>query len=360
MQTFRIRGRAKLARAMATVALAAAGLGLVATGAQATVTLDWTTSAVYNSAAPSNTERTWLGYVTGNAANGSPAGAGGSVYPGGAATGDTVTTGSTRGVNTSYKWSFSATGGSVNPGTLAGELSFDGTVTFAGTGHGFTITVEDPRIVLAGNGTGKLYASGTGSGGSAYDQTQSLFDLDLDGAAPNSSGTTPGEIAGYEPAEWTYNWDGSITLSGIVPSITATGYAFPGNYATGAGPNRVPNTFGSFALSWGPNSGPTGPTGPAGPAGATGSTGEAGPQGLAGPAGPAGKDASVTTIKLRRAAFGSRARLVARVTRGKRFVGYAQVTGRRLRITHITESLNGTYALREIGGAERVRKIRLG
>lgn len=360
------------ALALAITVFVVVGSAFVAAAASAAVTLDWNTAAVFNSSAPINTERTWLGYVTGNVSNGSPAGAGGSVEPSDGASGDTITTSSPRGASTQYKWSFPAASGSIAPSTLSGELKFDGIVSFNGTGHGFTITVEDPRVVLNGNGTGKLYASGTGSSGTHYDETASVFDLDLNGAAANPSGTTPGEIAGYPAAEWSYNWDGSISLDGVVPSITSTSYAFPANYATGAGPNRVPHTFGSFSLTWGPNSGPQGATGAAGstgaagqdgaagPTGATGAAGPQGPIGPAGPQGPVGKDASVTTVTLRKAVFGKRARLVARVMKGKSFVGYARVTGRRLRVTHVTSTLRGTYTLREIGGAKRAIKVKLG
>jgi hypothetical protein len=367
-------------RALVLSAVVVVVMAIGASAANAAASLDWTTAAVYNSASPSNTDRTWLGYVTGNAGNGSPAGAGGTATPSAGATGDTVTTASPRGAATAYTWNFPSLLGSFNPVTKSGSIFFTGTVTFVGPAHGFTSTVVNPYVVINAGGTGQLYGSGSNSG-TPFDYTTPIFNLDLDGAAANPSGTSPGEIAGYPAAVWTNLAGGGLTVSGIVPSVALTSYAFPSNYLTGSGPNRVPNTFGSFSVTFSPDSsgsgatGATGATGAAGPTGATGGsgaagaagaagakgeTGAAGAQGPIGPAGKDGKDASIKTIVLKKAVFGKKANLIAKVTQNGKFVGYASVKGKKLKVTYITATLKGTYKLSTISGKRRSAKVKLG
>jgi hypothetical protein len=207
-------------------------LAATATCAQAaTVTsghLDWATANVYDSAAPANTNRTWLGYVTGP-----PPLAAGSASASGGATGDDVTTTSPRGADTIATFGFPLASGTYDPASGSGSIELRGTVTFASTAHGFTITLQDPKLVLAGS-SGQLFASGQGStsqGASTYDRSSPVFDLDL------SAATT---------TDWP---DGSRTIAGIVPRLATADYVFPPNYAAGAGPDRTPNTFGAFAVT---------------------------------------------------------------------------------------------------------------
>lgn len=239
--------------ALALVAVGAAALPSAAQAAPVSVTsatLNWSQVAIYSGAG--NVDRTWLGYVTGP----SPAQANGTVSPIAPATGDTVTNASPRGAT--YTQSLPATSGTYDLADGVGTFQLDGGVDFAGTGHGFDITVEKPKVVLNGL-TGALYAEGKGSGASAtYDASQPLFTLDLSNA------------------EVKHRADGSRLISGIVPALATMNTAFPGNYAVGAGPERTPNTFGSFSLTLrlpGGDQGPKGDTGATGAAGANGKDG---------------------------------------------------------------------------------------
>ena len=335
----------------------AAALAAAASTASAAVTLDWTQTAVF-SFAPGNQNKTWLGYVT----SPSPLAAG-SVSASDGATGETVTTASPHGPDALYTFSYPAAGGSVNTTSLTGTMDFKGTVSFVSAAHGFTLTVKDPRIVLNGT-TGALYASGDGAGTTAtYDQSQAVFNLDLSGAA------------------WNLAADGTWKLTGIVPAVAVTGYAFPGGgmgYPAGSGPDRTPNTFGGFAISVAPNTGPTGPTGPAGPVGATGLTGPIGPagpkgskgaRGKRGARGPRGKRGAVgkarksQVAQLAKAPFGKTARSV-KLTRKGEVVATGTVRGRTLRVTlRGDKHLRGVYVLRPAAKATKTfspLRIRIG
>ena len=116
----------------------------------------------------------------------------------------------------------------------------------------------NPRLVLdLDAATGQIFASGTNSGGTTYDRSQPLFNLDLSGAVDKA------------------HLDGSRTISGMVASVGTTEQAFPANYPAGSGPERDPDTFGSFSLTVA-NAGPAGEQGAAGATGPTGATGPAG------------------------------------------------------------------------------------
>jgi hypothetical protein len=272
-----------------------------------------------------------------------------------------VTTASARGASELFKVSYPAAAGSLvegaTPAGTTGELKFSGTVTW--DIHGTAVTFTNPRVVLAGDGTGALYASGV-NGANAYDETTGpVFELDLDGQDPNpgAPASAPGTQAGFPAAKWTLNFDGTRTLSGIVPTVaspnTTAALIFGAAYAAGAGPDRIPARFGSFAISFAPN------TGPAGSDGSNGADCATGPQGPAGPAGNNGKDATVRTIKIKKAVFGSK-KVVAKITRKGKFVGYAEIKGRKARVTYITDKLKGTYKLTTVTGKKRTARVKLG
>jgi hypothetical protein len=243
------------------IAAAAATLASVAAIAPATAPadtvtsghLDWSQTAIYDSTAAANTNRTWLGYVTGSGFL-----AAGTATPTAPATGPTVDVNSTSG--DVFTTEFPATTGTYDPYTGTGKIDYDGALVFASTAHGFTISVERPEVVLNGL-TGQLFASGAGSS-AAYDRSRPVYDLDL------------------SEATVTLRPDGSRVISDIVPSLATANTVFPNNYAVGSGPDRTPNTFGSFdlTLSLKPDA-VQGPRGDAGAAGATGATGAAGPVG---------------------------------------------------------------------------------
>jgi hypothetical protein len=325
--TTRLRRSARLIAAIAVasaVAPAAASAATVASGH-----LDWTQTAVYNSGTP---QRTWLGYVTGDAMVGL---AGGSATPTAPATGPTVTTLSPRGVSETYTTVFPSTDGTYDANTGIGVIEVDGGLTYTSPVHMFTIDVNQPLIVLDGD-SGQLFASGAGGGDTpSYDYDEPLFDLDL------------------SEATVTLKTDGSRIISGIVPSIATANWAFPSNYPAGAGPDRDPNTFGSFELTLrlAPGDADAGPEGPAGPAGATGPAGPAGAAGPIGPAGPAGLAATIRSVKaiLAKAPFkGNATRKVSVLNSKGKTLATGTIKGRVLKVTlaKTIKSLSGTVKLK--------------
>jgi hypothetical protein len=190
--------------------------------------LTWTQTNVFDSGSAPNTNRTFLGYTTG------PVMANGTAGPEGTATGDTVTPDSTRGPDARYAVRFPATSSTFSAVARTGEVRLGGVFVFNGTGHRFRITVENPRVVFDGDDTATLFASGSGAGSTGtptYDDSQPLFGLDL------STATT------------TVDPGGTVTIAGMVPSLSVADRTFPANYGAGSGPNRTPNTFGSFSLT---------------------------------------------------------------------------------------------------------------
>ncbi|HEX5926339.1 MAG TPA: HtaA domain-containing protein, partial [Baekduia sp.] len=273
--------------------------------------------AVYNSGTP---QRTWLGYVTGDPMLGQ---AGGSATPTAPATGPTVDTTSPRGVSATYTTVFPSTAGTYDANTGIGTIELDGGLTFTSPVHMFTIAVNQPTIVLNGN-SGKIFASGAGGGATpTYDRTQPLLDLDLTGSTV------------------TLMADGSRILSDIVPSIATANWAFPSNYGAGAGPDRDPNTFGSFALTLrlAPDPGPAGPAGPAG---------VAGPAGPAGPVGPAVTIRSVKAVLAKAPFKGNATRKVSVLNSKGKTLATGTIKGRVLKVTlaKTIKSLSGTVKLK--------------
>lgn len=353
MPSNRTRSRSLRALVLSLVAVSLAAVG--ATSASAAVTLDWTQPNVYETPVP-GTDRTWLGYITNSSNNAGPPSLGSQVA-GDGAIGPDVTTASARGANALYTVAFPAASGSLiesaSPADVEGEFTFSGKITW--TTHSTPITFTNPRIVLNGDGTGALYATGTNDA-TPYDETTGpVFDLDLDGQDPDpgAPASSPGTQAGFAAAVWKLNFDGTRSISGIVPKIatpnTTAAAIFGASYAAGVGPDRLPNRFGSFAISISPNTGP---------AGINGTNGAPGPQGPIGPAGPAGRDAKLKTITLKKAVFGKKAKLLAKVTKKGKFVGYAEVNGRKIKVTYITATLKGTHKLSMIGKKKK-RTVRV-
>ena len=336
--TSRLRRSASLiaAVALATAAAPAAASATTVSSGH----LDWTQTAVYNSGTP---QRTWLGYVTGDPTTGL---AGGSATPTAPATGPTVDTASPRGITSTSTTVFPATAGTYDADTGVGTVELDGGLTYTSPVHMFTITVTQPQIVLDGD-SGQLFASGAGGGDTpTYDRTQPLFDLDLSDATV------------------TLKPDGSRVINGIVPSIAASKWAFPSPYLAGAGPDRDPNTFGSFALTLRLAAGDAdGATGATGLAGATGPVGPIGTTGATGPAGPAGRVATIRSLKaiLAKAPFKGSATRKVSVLNGKgKTVASGTVKGRVLKVTlaEAVRSLSGIVKLK-LTGAQSTATIRI-
>ncbi|MBI2692117.1 MAG: hypothetical protein HYX29_09280 [Solirubrobacterales bacterium] len=348
MPSNRTRSRSLRALVLSLVVVSLAAVG--ATSASAAVTLDWTQPNVFETSVP-GTDRTWLGYVTNSANNAGPPSLGSQVASDGAI-GPDVTTASARGANALYTVAFPAAAGSLieeaSPADIEGEFTFSGKITW--TTHGTPITFTNPRIVLNGDGTGALYATGVNDTTAYNETTGPVFDLDLDGQAPDpgAPASSPGTQAGFAAAVWKLNFDGTRSISGIVPKIatpnTTAAAIFGASYAAGVGPDRLPHRFGSFAISISPNTGT---------AGTNGTNGAAGPQGPIGPAGPAGKDATVKTITLKKAIFGKKAKVLAKVTKNGKFVGYAEINDRKAKVTYITATLRGTYKLTTVGAKKK-------
>jgi hypothetical protein len=323
-----LASRAGLA-GLAALALAAAP---AAAAPVTSATLGWTSVKVYDSGAPAGTDRTWLGYVTSPfpLANGSASASDG-------ATGATVDAASAAGA--AYTFGFPATGGDYEPATGEGTIQLDGTVSFTSPppgpppsgGHGFTITVANPRLTLRGN-EGRLIASGLRSGSPAGYADAPVFDLDL------------------SQATVALHADGSRTIAGIVPSVAETETVFPSPYVAGSGPDRTPNTFGSFALRVRvapmPAVAVPGPAGPAGPQGAP------------------GRVVRLQTAVLRRAPYpgGERHRIRLLRTKGRRVVATGSLRARTVRVRLLAGApvgrLCGVYLLRIAGQpAVRVRVL---
>lgn len=342
MSTSRIHARRRSARALILSVLVATGLLAAAASAQAAVSLKWTQANVFNTSAASGYDRTFLGYTTNSTDMGAGPPSGGTVTPSAGATGDTVTTASARGASELYSNTFAPISGSVSGPSSAptGTLQFSGTVTYVV--NGVVATVINPRIVLAGDGTGQLFATGygiTGMTGAAYDDSTPMLNLDFNGAAPDGGApaSQPGLQAGYSAAYWQVNSDGSLSLEGIVPSVATINKLYGSSYAVGSGPDRIPNRFGTLSLQVAaPAAPPSNPTGPS--------------------AGTAVDKA----IVLKKAPFSKRSRLVAKVFKGKTLVGYASVVGRKVRFTIVGSELKGTYTLVETSGKKRKVKVTIG
>jgi hypothetical protein len=324
------------ARALLATGAAALATAFAAAPASAAVTLDWTTENAYASGCTrSLLNCTWLGYVTNSPA---PMGANGTATPSDGATGPTVTPRSARGAGQDVTWSFKAVSGALDTAGLSdASLLFDGTVTFASpappNGHGFTITFEDPSVASTSAGEWFLYAVGSNVG-VPFDRTQPVFRL-----------TKVADVV-------TAGGDRAVSFA---PEIATANWAFPGNYLVGAGPDRTPNTFGSFTVKVPANAGPKGDKGD------RGDTGPAGRNGTNGTNGRNGKDGKTTIVRvqttsLARAPFkGKKARKV-RVTARKstKTLATGTVKGRSLTITLARgvkkKRLKGTYVLRLAGG----------
>jgi len=219
---------ARVALCATAVAAAAAGTAPAAFAAPADVTggsLEWSQANVYE-LGPGG-PKTWLGYVTSP-----PPLANGTASATAPATGTEVTPSSPKGATALYTFTYPANDGSYDRSTRTGTVRTKGTVTFASTMHRFTITVTDPVVALNGT-TGTLSATGQGgaSGQTPYTADQPLFNLDLSGATVT------------EPSP------GTQRIEGIVPALATADTAFPAAYQVGAGPDRTPNTFGSFSLT---------------------------------------------------------------------------------------------------------------
>ncbi|HST39265.1 MAG TPA: HtaA domain-containing protein [Conexibacter sp.] len=320
------------------------GAAFAAAPAQAGVSLDWTVENAYRAGCSgSGLNCTWLGYTTNSPA---PMGAAGTATPSDGATGPTVTPQSPRGAGENVTWRFPAASGSISTTPLQGEMAFRGKVAFVSpappAGHGFTISVENPRIVLdVGGTTGRLYASGsTSQGTGSYDQSQPVFDLAVTDAG-------------------TLSFDGTRTFSLLAPAIATTDLVFPGrSYPAGSGPNRTPNIFGSFTISVTPD---TGAKGDKGDTGAAGAPGAAGRNGTNGTNGKDGKDGTTTVVRvqtssLAKAPFKGKAARKVRVTAKKstKTLATGTVKGRTITFTIAKgvnkKQLKGTYVLRVVGG----------
>lgn len=349
MQHLLPKTRRRGARSIAAVALGALALAMTASAASANGELRWTFENAYaTGCSVTGLHCTWLGYMT-NPAPGS--GTRGSVSVTAPALGTTVTPTSPRGANVFNSFAFptAAADAATRFSGGAQSLEFEGTIEFVSppppNGHGITMTVEDPRIELAGNGTGALFASGVKAAGvgttAPYDRTKPVLDLDLTNVVVETS------------------VDGTQTIDGIVPSIDEADYAFPANYAAGAGPDRTPNTFGSFSLAL------DRPDGVGGPPGPRGADGAAGPIGATGPLGPTGTTVTIVrriqVARLVKAPFGRGSRRVRALRKGK-LVARGRVRGKTVRLKLVegsTRQLRGRYVLRVIGGKRRA-VVRLG
>jgi hypothetical protein len=331
-------------RLLALAALATGAAALPAAAQAATVTgghLDWTQVNDF-SFAPGGA-MTWLGYST----SGTPINAKGTASPIAPATGDTVTPASTRAADATYSWAFPNASGTYDATDGTGTIEVEGGLSYLAPpppdGHGFDISIESPEIVLDGLG-GQLYASGKGGGDNpTYDRSQPLFDLDLSNA------------------EVTLKADGSRLITGIAPSIATTDTAFPDTYAVGAGPDRAPNTFGTFSLTVKTDGGDTGAAGPAGVAGPMGPAGANGKDGVNGTNGKSGTSVTIRSVKavLAKAPFkGSATRKVTVYSTKSKKLAAGTLKGRVLKVTLASKvtSLSGKVKVK-VNGAKSTTTV---
>lgn len=336
------RGVSILTAAVTAAALAPAG----ASAADVTASkLRWSMVNQYDTSLPSNTNRTWLGYVLNSGAgpqfsNGNATVSDGATLevPAGwvapALTPSTIDGTAPEGLDKVYTFGFpgnDAGRGTYDAASAKAELEFAGTLAF--TVHGLGVNLQQPRIVLDGT-KGTLTASGLGSPDLRsivpYDRSKPILNLDLSDAAV------------------TAHVDGSETISGIVPSVAST-HLFSAAYPVGAGPNRSPNTFGSLSIRIAAPSATVAATPVAGPPGPQGPVGPQGPKGDAGAAGVGGAGTRARTYRytLAKAPFGSKAAgvtILARKGKKLRPVTVGTVKGRTLRVK-ASLSRSTTYRL---------------
>jgi hypothetical protein len=377
------RGRFPKAVLALTLTMAATGMGATSASA-ATVesgSLDWTLantfmvsgmftvgSPAYNPTAPdtgglvaydATRNRTWLGHVTSNAFP-SPQSANGTVTPLAPATGPTVNAASARGPMALNTFKFSGASGSYDEETGVGTIALTGGIeaTSPADRQNFRITLVDPVLELDGN-SGKLYAHGvTGTAGTiSYDDT--CVTVTASGPstceAPHACATTPDDCPvmtlDLSQATVSRKADGTRVIGPIAPAMARADWM--GGYAVGAGPERMPNTFGSFSIALDLEAAPL-------------ATGPVGPAGVAGPIGPAGAEGKTivrhTVIGyLAKAPFGKGLRKV-RVLKNGKVVARGTVRGRTVRVKLVkgaAKRLKGKYRLRVVGG-KRQAVVRLG
>lgn len=338
-----------------TIVAAVASIGFGATSASAApATLTWTQYKVYDSPyVVTNTCRTWLGYVSRDGANAAYA-AGSGIASNGATGPDILKTspfapcasGGVVDPNDGQNIVFDAIAGSANPVNQSGSITFGGTYTYDSpqaaspgqAGHNFNIVIDNPKFVFNADGTAELRASGTNNADPQYLSYTDLKIFDLDLAAATCE---------YNPL------DGSWNLNDVQPSLasTAAGF-FTGSYPVGAGPDRTPNTFGTFTIENFPWC-LRGPQGLPGADGANGTNGTNGADGAPGPQGKDGTNATIKSFKLKKATFGKKLTVV-RVLKGKKLVGYAEVKGKKAKVFAVGLK-KGTYTLKAVKGKKQVK-----
>lgn len=136
-----------------------------------------------------------------------------------------------------YTFHYGVDGGSFDPIAKTADVTTKGTVSFtqypALPTPPQVITVDNPRIVLSGDGTGAVYASGnTSTAGASFTADTPLFTLDASAATFRAVG------------------GGSYVIGNLVPALAKVDvFGAAGQYPIGAGPERNPNTWGGFALA---------------------------------------------------------------------------------------------------------------
>ena len=210
----------------AVVPLALLAMTVVAVPAQAKsakvkkASLSWAQTNVYVPGTTPPIQKTFAGYVAALSK--------GTVTPLAGATGQTITGTSAAGVTSVYTQTFKGTKGKVDAKKLKGTVTLKGIVEFKTTQ--FATTVENPKLVLKGK-TAQIVASGKTSNAAAPTYAnKTLLNLDLSKAKITKKKT-------------------KLTVTGAVPSVATADLAFPASYAVGAGPERTPNTFGSFSFT---------------------------------------------------------------------------------------------------------------
>jgi hypothetical protein len=138
-----------------------------------------------------------------------------------------VSDGATR--NADGTFDFAAKGGTYDAAAGTADVDYKGTVVFSYPAHMFEITLKDPSVVVAADGTGSLVADVTLV---AYGEETSQQDAEiatLTGATPSVTG-------------------GGITISNAAATLTAAGAgAFAGFYSAGTALDAVTASASSTA-----------------------------------------------------------------------------------------------------------------
>jgi hypothetical protein len=353
-----------LTAASATV-FAAVAFAPAAGAAPVTVTsgtADWSQTNVY--VGGGTNPRTWLGFVTqpgsgrGQSAGTATASNGATVvFPDGS-TQSVVTPTSPRysAVTTdaaypdTYAFKYGSAAGTVDADAKTADITTTGTVSYVQFA-GQTNPPEQPPIKIS-----NLHVVLTPTGGqvfAAIENSTKVYDP-----------ATPLYTLNTSAATFTTGSDGAVTVSGLVPTLAqADVFAANGTYPAGtSGPDRTPNTWGSFSLKLTLKAADPVPTTPEA---TTPVVSTPAPLTVPAPAPVATTPITVPVpslfaLNLKKTAFkATKSKVTVKIRKRGDFtiIGDGSVKGSKLTITAPTATkFSGDYVLRRVGGSSKLPK----